>query len=315
MGFGVDHARPGMTPEGAPPRQAAPFLKWAGGKSRLLPAILPQLPARARTYYEPFVGGGAVFFAMWTARRFERAVISDKNPHLVNVYRVVRDELPALKACLTEHAAHATDSDWYYHVRSWDPDRLDPPENAARLLYLNRTCYNGLYRVNRAGAFNVPFGRYKNPRILDAPRLEAAHRALRAVEIRCMDFEEAADEAGEGDAVYFDPPYAPVSETASFTGYHADAFDESAQTRLRDAYARCCERGVGAVLSNSDCALTRNIYAGFDVAVVRAARAINSAADRRGLVNELLVMGATQTGRKRPGAARSERPSRFSTAS
>lgn len=270
---------------------AGPFLKWAGGKKQLLPRILPRLPRRVRTYFEPFVGGGAVFFAMSEARRFDRAVISDKNPELVNLYRVVRDEVDALKTSLAPHAERATDPDWFYHVRAWVPEQLDPVERAARLLYLNRTCFNGLYRVNRKGAFNVPFGRYKNPKVLDEARLEAASRALRGVEIRCQDFAGVLDEVAAGDGVYFDPPYAPVSATASFNSYFAEGFGPDEQSRLVEVYRGCWQRGATAVLSNSDCGLTRELYTGLEVEVVRATRAINSAPDRRGAVTELLVFG------------------------
>lgn len=291
---------------------AGPILKWAGGKSQLLPVILPRLPERLRTYFEPFVGGGAVFFALSEARRFERAVISDRNPELVNLYRVVRDDVSSLADALAPHAAKATSPEWFYKVRALRPEALSPVERAARLLFLNRTCFNGLYRVNRKGEFNVPFGRYRSPRVLDRARLEAASRALRGVEIRCADFEEVASEAGPGDAVYFDPPYAPVSSTASFTSYHEDAFGPDAQVRLVDVYRRCCERGAVAVLSNSDCALTRQLYAPFEVEVVRASRAINSAPDRRGAVNELLVVGLGARARPRRGGVLSTRRSRLS---
>lgn len=269
----------------------APVLKWAGGKKQLLPQILPRLPDRMRTYYEPFIGGGAVFFALAHARRFDRAVISDKNLELVNLYTVVRDDVEDLLQCLEPHADKATDSDWFYHVRSWAPTELEPAERAARLVYLNRTCFNGLYRVNRKGDFNVPFGRYKNPRVRDEPRLRAASEALQRVEIRGADFAEVAASARKGDGVYFDPPYVPVSATASFHAYHREAFGPAEHKRLVDVFRRCWRRGVVSVLSNSDCEMTRELYSALDVEVVRATRAINSAKDKRGRVNELLVVG------------------------
>lgn len=288
--------------------RAGPFLKWAGGKKQLLPDILPRLPARIGTYFEPFVGGGAVFFALAQARRFERAVISDKNPHLINLYRVVRDDVDSLKASLRPHAERATDPDWFYYVRSWDPAALEPVERAARLLFLNRTCFNGLYRVNRRGEFNVPFGKYKNPKVLDEAKLDAASRALVGVEIRCRDFSEVADEVVPGDAVYFDPPYVPVSSTASFNSYHAEAFGPETQARLVEVYRRCWRGGAVAVLSNSDCELTRELYRALDTTVVRATRAINSAADGRGRVNELLVVGPRARRVPRRSASRAEAP-------
>lgn len=272
-----------------------PILKWAGGKKQLLPAILPRLPARIRTYYEPFVGGGAVFFALAAERRFERAVLSDRNAELVNLYRVVRDELDALCAALEPHQARATDATWFYAVRGWLPEELDPVEQAARMLFLNKTCFNGLYRVNRQGRFNAPFGRYERPRVLDRARLEAAHRALQGVDLRCADFADVALEAGREDAVYFDPPYAPVSRTASFESYQPGGFGAEAQARLVDVYRRCWSRGATAVLSNSHTALTRDLYRALDVQIVRASRAINSNPSRRGPVEELLVVGPKAT--------------------
>ncbi|MEO1230019.1 MAG: DNA adenine methylase [Myxococcota bacterium] len=296
---------PSARPDAALP---APFLKWAGGKKQLLDVILPQLPERIDTYFEPFIGGGAVFFALARAGRFERAVISDKNPELVNIYTVVRDSVDELQACLHEHQERATDSDWYYHVRSWKTSELSPVERAARLLFLNKTCFNGLYRVNRRGEFNVPFGKYKKPKVLDAARLESASRALESVSIRCADFGEVAVEARKGDAVYFDPPYAPVSATASFNSYHSEGFGPPEQARLVDVYRRCWRRGAAAVLSNSDCPLTRDLYRRLDVVVVKATRAINSAADRRGAVNELLVVGPTSVHESAESSVPNARP-------
>lgn len=253
--------------------------------------ILPRLPGKIRTYYEPFVGGGAVFFALAAERRFRRAVISDKNAELINLYCVVRDRLPELLSALEPHQAQATDETWFYHVRSWNPESLEPVQRAARILFLNRTCFNGLYRVNRKGEFNVPFGRYKNPKVLDRPRLEAASAALANVEVRCADFAEVAMQAGRGDAIYFDPPYVPVSATACFKHYHSESFGDDTQARLVDVYRRCVKRGASAVLSNSDCDTTRELYAGLSVDTVSASRAINSNPERRGAVSELLVVG------------------------
>lgn len=278
----------------------APILKWAGGKKQLLGEILPRLPEKMRTYYEPFVGGGAVFFALAAEGRFRRAVISDANPELTNLYTVVRDDLNALCEALEPHQAEAANDTWFYHVRSWNPEDLSPVERAARILFLNKTCFNGLYRVNRRGEFNVPFGKYKNPKVLDPKKLSAASQALQGVEIRCSDFWDIAMEAGRGDGIYFDPPYVPVSKTASFNTYFKDAFGDDTQARLVEAYRRCCSRGATAVMSNSDCPTTRELYSGLEVETVHASRAINSKASRRGPVTELLVVGAGQARRARP---------------
>jgi DNA adenine methylase len=271
-----------------------PFLKWAGGKTQLLDQILPQLPERISTYYEPFIGGGAVFFALATEGRFERAVIADQNPMLIDVYSAIRDDVDGVIDHLESHADHATDPDYYYEVRAQDPEALHSTGRAARIIFLNKTCYNGLYRVNRSGKFNVPFGRYTNPRVLNEAVLLAASRALRRVEIVHSDFEAVAHRAKKGDAVYFDPPYHPVSATASFNAYDKTAFGEKEQRRLAKTYRALVEEDISSVLSNSDCPLTRALYSGLDVHTVLATRAINSAAEKRGRVTEILVVGSAR---------------------
>lgn len=268
-----------------------PFLKWAGGKKQLLGDILPWFPERVRTYYEPFIGGGAVFFAMASQDRFDRAVIADANPHLVNAYRVVQRDVEGLIARLAEHANHATDSEYFYAVRAQVPEDLSEVERAARLIFLNKTCFNGLYRVNRKGQFNVPFGRYKKPKVLDETRLRTASALLHGVEILHSDFDDVARRAGRGDAIYFDPPYVPVSATSSFCSYAKSPFGPNEHERLTQAYEAACRRGAVAVLSNSDCEITRDLYSDLDVRTVNATRAINSVASRRGSVHEVLVVG------------------------
>ena len=274
------------------PIQPHPFLKWAGGKSRLLPCILPRFPERMRTYYEPFLGGGAVFFAFARERRFKDAVLGNLNPALVEIYTVVRDDVGALIEGLRELAEGASDSDFYYTVRGWAAEALDSVGRAARFLFLNRTCFNGLYRVNRKGQFNVPFGRYENPRVLDVPRLKAASRALQGVSIVAADFAQAGIEnARPGDGVYLDPPYVPLSRTSSFTAYTGHPFTERDHRRLSEVYRQLLGRGVTVLLSNSDCALTEELYRGLDVERIQARRAINSVGSRRGPISELLVVG------------------------
>ena len=270
---------------------AGPFLKWAGGKKQLLDEITPRLPARIKTYYEPFIGGGAVFFTLANQRRFRDAVLGDANGELVEVYRVVRDSVEDLIEALDGHAGHATDSEYFYEVRGWDISALSPVERAARLIFLNKTCFNGLYRVNRRGKFNVPFGRYKKPRVLNADGLRAAAQALTGVTLVEGDFAETTHSAGRQDAVYFDPPYVPVSDSSSFTSYHRSAFGPAQQERLLEVYLGCCQRGAKAILSNSDCDYTRELYRGLIIKTVRASRAINSVASKRGQITEVLVVG------------------------
>lgn len=277
--------------------RAQPFLKWAGGKGQLLDQFEPYLPAAPmRGYYEPFVGSGAVFFHLRPRALFERYQLSDVNPELINCYVVIRDEVDALIAHLAEHqAGHRADGkDYYYAVRAWDrqPDwaQRDAVTRAARMIYLNKTCYNGLWRVNSKGHFNVPVGRYTNPAILDEPRLRAASAALQGVDLCVQDFEAVVKQAGPGDFVYFDPPYVPLSDTANFTSYARRAFGAQQQRELRDAFAALAANGARVMLSNSDTPFVRELYAGFRVETVTARRNINSAKRKRGRVNEVVVV-------------------------
>jgi DNA adenine methylase len=277
---------------------ARPFLKWAGGKGQLLPSILAVLPRRMDTYHEPFLGGGAVFFALANQRRFRHAVLADRNPALIEIYEQVRDHVETLVAVLEQHAPQATSADYFYRLRGLDPSRLSSVERAARLIFLNKTCFNGLYRVNSKGIFNVPFGRHANPKVCNQSVLRAASAALAGVDLRVADFEQVVAAAGPGDAVYFDPPYVPLSATSSFTAYDAFPFGEQEHARLAAVYRRCCDRGILAVLSNSDCRLTRRLYAGLDVRTVWAARAVNSVASKRQPVSEILVVGPAEESMK-----------------
>jgi DNA adenine methylase len=270
---------------------ATPFLKWAGGKTQLLAEILPRLPERMTTYVEPFIGGGAVFFSLASQRRFDDAVIADRNPVLVEAYQTVRDEVGALIDALEEHARFGTDEEYFYAIRAKDVTRMDKVQRTARLIYLNKTCFNGLYRVNRKGQFNVPFGRYAKPRILDEHNLKACAQVLKNVTILESDFEGVARLARRGDGIYFDPPYVPLSATSSFTSYDKHPFGPKEHARLVEVYKGCCERGAVAVLSNSDCPITRELYADLKVMTVEATRAINSKGASRGRINEVLVAG------------------------
>ena len=264
----------------------SPFLKWAGGKRALVDRILKLAPSRMRTYYEPFVGAGAVFFALAAERRFERAVLSDINDELVSCYRALRDHVRDVIVALRD-MPYARDA--YYEIRSWEPSRLASPLRAARTIYLNRAGFNGLYRVNRRGAFNVPFGRHKNPAICNEPRLLAAARALQGVELRVADFDQVLACVAPGDFVYLDPPYVPLSKTARFTSYAASPFGPDEQERLA-ARLRILGAGmVPAVLSNADCAETRRLYKKLPQERVPVRRAINVNPERRGPVGELLV--------------------------
>lgn len=266
---------------------AAPFLKWAGGKSRLLSKYEPHLPKREdmRRYYEPFIGSAALFFHLQP----EEARLSDCNWKLVETYEVVRDRPDELIEALKPHK---NEKDYYYNVRSQDPHDLTPVQRAARLIYMNKTCYNGLYRENQKGEFNVPFGRYKRPKICDEERLHAASCALQGVELMAVDFEEAIVDAGEGDFVYFDPPYVPLNATSSFTSYSRYGFDDEDHRRLAAAFRELTERGCLVMLSNSSAPLVYDLYGGngYHIEKVPARRNINSKAHKRGPVTELLIM-------------------------
>lgn len=268
---------------------ARPFLKWVGGKTSSLPKILPRLPEKIGTYFEPFLGGGAVFFALAAEKRFKRAVIGDANEELVETYSSLMVEPDRVITLLSRHVY---DEDHYYRVRASRP--RSSAARAARMIYLNRTGFNGLYRVNQKGAFNVPFGRYTNPTVCDADNLRAVHRTLlysSVLRVVAGDFREIVKGARKGDTVYFDPPYVPLSGTADFTAFTKGGFDEAAHTRLRDCFAALDARGVHVLLSNSDTPLVRKLYKGFRISKVKAPRRVNSRGDKRGEINELLISG------------------------
>jgi DNA adenine methylase len=275
-----------------------PFVKWAGGKGQLLPELWRRLPGRFRRYHEPFVGGAALFFSLYNAERLRYgAVLSDYNSELVLCYQVVRDDVEVLIAALKQHERYRLDRAYFMEIRSWDrqPDFAQRPavDRAARTIFLNRTCYNGLYRLNNKGQFNAPFGYYKNPLICDPENMRAASIALQEVELRVGDFGDVAARAEPGDLVYFDPPYVPVSATASFTHYTGQTFGPDDQRRLAQLFDSLMERGVYVMLSNSHTPLSRELYAAHAVStsVVYASRKINCDGRKRGQVEELIVCG------------------------
>lgn len=272
-----------------------PFVKWAGGKSQLLDQFASLFPEAFDNYVEPFVGGGAVFFYLFDRELVgERAVLNDLNHEIMNCYEVIRDCVDELIRELERHEAHNTDEDYFYEIRKWDRQpgfaQRGPVERAARTIFLNRTCYNGLYRVNSKGQFNVPFGRYADPTICDEENLRAVSLALQGVRLCSEDFARCSDWAEEGDFAYLDPPYHPLSETASFTSYTKDAFEEKDQIRLAETFKRLDEKGCKVMLSNSYTAFIRELYGGYRQEPVSATRAINSKGDERGAINEIVVL-------------------------
>lgn len=269
-----------------------PFLKWAGGKSRLVPVLLKYAPSNFNTYFEPFVGGGALFFALWREGRIRQAVLSDINQELIDTYRALQQDVEGVIRWLEQYPYSR---EFYYRLREQDPWTLPLAERAARMIYLNKTGYNGLYRVNKQGKFNVPFGRYKHPNYKDFVNLRAVARALQGVRLVCRSFEWVLEEAQAGDFVYFDPPYDPVSRTANFTQYHANGFSRGDQQRLAEVFRLLARRGVFVMLSNADTPFIRSLYEGFSVLEVRAPRFINSNPKGRGMHPELLILGYSPT--------------------
>ena len=263
-----------------------PIVKWVGGKRQLMFELLKNMPKSYNRYFEPFIGGGALFFELQP----ENAYISDMNEELINLYTVVRDNVYEL---IDDLSKHEVSKEYFLEIRNVDRTEkyaeLSNVERASRFIYLNRTCFNGMYRVNSQGQFNVPFGHYKNPRIIDENNLLNCSELLKKTEIKCADFSEILTKVKKGDFVYFDPPYVPLNETSSFTSYTKDGFDIDMQIKLRDVCDELDSMGVKFMLSNSDTKLVKELYANYEIKKVFASRAINANADGRGKITEVLV--------------------------
>jgi DNA adenine methylase len=266
------------------------FLKWAGGKLQLIEQLENLFPHKFRNYYEPFIGSGAVFFYVKSKLKPNKVILSDTNEELINCFVIVRDKPSELVESLLNHRKKHS-KEYYYAVRSIESNRLDSVDRAARLIYLNKTCFNGLYRVNSKGQFNVPFGDYESPSIFDKNTLFQASQLLRGVHLQVMNFEKILDFAGKDDFVYFDPPYIPLSKTSSFTRYSKSDFSMKEQKQLSEVFEALDSRGCFVMLSNSDHALTRELYRDYkkNTVVVRAKRMINSVGSKRGAIDELIV--------------------------
>lgn len=251
--------------------ETRPFLKWAGGKTSLLPQLTPFFPREIDRYFEPFVGGGAVFFHLKHRFPRMRALLRDSNTELINCYRIVRDYPVALMQLLDFHAEKFVEhgDDYYYEIRN-QHDLTDDVARAARTVFLNKTCFNGLWRVNARGEFNTPVGSNKNPALYDRENLLACALALRDVQLEAQDFRKVLDEARRGDFIYFDPPYLPISIYSDFKRYTPDQFREADQVELARAFRELDARGCRLLLSNSDHPRTRELYAGFPIEIVSA---------------------------------------------
>ena len=269
-------------------KNVQPVLKWAGGKRQLLSEIKRRIPGGIRTYYEPFLGGGAVLFSLQP----RQAVGNDNNAELINMYAVIRDHVDAL---IQDLRKHRNEADYFYEIRELDRtpqyNDLSPVQRASRLIYLNKTCYNGLFRVNKNGEFNAPFGRYKNPNIVNEMVLRAVSGYLHHnnIELLNVDFEQAVAGCRPASFIYFDPPYYPISDSGNFTGYTLDGFTKEDQVRLRNLCDRLDQNGVRWLLSNSSSPFITDLYHAYHIDYVMASRAINSDADGRGEIREVLI--------------------------
>lgn len=266
-----------------------PVVKWAGGKTRVMGHIVSRLPEKIDRYFEPFLGGGALFLELSRQKRFGRAVVGDENPELMNAYKVIRTSVRDLVAEL-RNGGYEYDKTRYLEVRALDALSLDPVPRAARFIYLNKTCFNGLYRVNGEGRFNVPFGKYKAPVICDEENLLAVSKAMKKARIVEDDFEHQVQGAKAGDFVYFDPPYLPISDTSSFTSYTKGGFSLGDHVRLSLLFRELAQKGVSVILSNSEHPTVRRLYGDFEMVTITGPRTVGGPAEFRKSVSEVLVM-------------------------
>jgi DNA adenine methylase len=268
----------------------SPFVKWVGGKRQIMDSIANFLPTNIKnyTYAEPFIGGGAVLFYLQP----KNAIINDYNSELINVYNVVKENLDEL---IIDLKKHKNEADYFYEIRkldrSIDFEEIDKVQRASRLLYLNKTCYNGLYRVNNAGEFNSPFGRYKNPNIVNEPVLKAVSLYLNSnnIQIFNIDYEEILKNLDKKSFVYLDPPYHPISESSNFTGYVQGGWNIFDQARLREACDELTSREIKFLLSNSASSFIKDLYKNYKITTVKANRSINADAEKRGEIDEVLI--------------------------
>lgn len=267
-----------------------PFTKWTGGKRQLLPVIKSLMPDNYSHYFEPFVGGGALFFELAP----EKAVINDFNSELINCYQQIKEEPQKLIDLLTKHRENNS-KEYYLELRSVDRDdrinEMTDIERAARIMYMLRVDFNGLYRVNSKNQFNVPYGRYKNPKIVDAKLILSISQYLNSSNIKILtgDFEKAVQDASAGDFVYFDPPYIPLSETSAFTSYTHEGFSYEDQVRLRDCFKNLDQKGAFVMLSNSSSPLVEELYKDFNIHKVEATRTNGAKSSSRGKISEIIV--------------------------
>ena len=275
-------------------KQYHPFVKWVGGKRGLLEQILPLFPREFDSYYEPFIGGGAVFFELFSKGllKNKKVILSDINKELINTYNVVKNNPYELISNLENYKKQHS-KEFYYKIRELDRkenyNNLSNLEKATRFIYLNKTCFNGLYRVNKKGYFNTPIGSYKNPNIADGNVILSASEALQDVEILQQSFKEVLKQAKQGDFIYFDPPYYPLNETSNFTSYDSNCFLEDEQFELFEVFDKLADKKVKVIQSNSDTNFIKELYKNYDINIVNANRFINSKGSGRGKITEILI--------------------------
>ncbi len=263
-----------------------PFVKWAGGKSQLIPRISNYIPHHFDRYFEPFLGGGALFFHL----RPERSIVSDANVELINAYKVIRDRLDSLIEALGTLQRKQVSQSLYEFYRRLNPEKLSPVDRAVRFIFLNKTCFNGLYRVNSQGRFNVPFGKYSRmPTLFESTNLVQVRKLMMRADVMCAGYEIALDRVHNGDFAYIDPPYSPEPGSSNFTSYTKESFSEIDQKRLATKFKELDRRGCLLMLSNSDTPLVNDLYSKYYKHKVRADRMINCVGSERTGYHELLI--------------------------
>lgn len=265
------------------------FVKWAGGKKQLIEQFKPFFPKEIKRYHEPFIGGGAItFYLLKTHPEIEKIYLSDINAELITTYYVIKNNLEELINLLREYKKQHN-KEFYYKIRSQDVKTLNKVQIATRFIYLNKTCFNGLYRVNSKGVFNVPMGRYNNPLICPEEELREISKLLEKDDAKVRQFYEVLKEAKKGDFIYFDPPYYPINKTSSFTTYTKEQFLDKEQKHLSEVFKELDKRGCKVMLSNNDVPFIRELYKGFHINLVKANRMINRDGSKRGKINEVVV--------------------------
>ncbi len=263
------------------------FVKWAGGKKQLIEQFKPFFPSKINRYIEAFVGGGAVAFYIMKTHKPKEVIISDINEELINTYQIIKSDVESLIKELNKlKQIHSKEN--FYKIRAEDPKLLSPLTRASRFIYLNKTCFNGLYRVNSKGGFNVPIGSYKNPAIVNEIELREISKLLQNTEIKVASFEDCVRWAKKGDFLYFDPPYYPLKK-ASFTTYTKDNFLDKEQEKLKEVFEKLDKKGCKVMLSNSDTQFIKELYKDYNIEFVKASRMINCDGSKRGKINEVVV--------------------------